>query len=149
MTERGNELLQSRSIPEFLWPEAISHMVWIKNRSPTKSHKYKKTLFELYEGRKPNLAIERIWGSWTYVTLSYKVRLKHNNNKLTSPRGWLGYFMGFNAESLARVWSNVEKKVFTVSEPNVNNREGLDDPHNEQVMNVRVPLPKISEDPEE
>ena len=56
ITERGQELLRAGALPEILWSEAIRHAVWIKNRSPTKSHKYEKTLFELAESLKPNLA---------------------------------------------------------------------------------------------
>lgn len=149
VVERGNELLRTGSIPKFLWVEAMTHTVWLKNRSPTKSHKYKKTPFELMKGMKPNLAIKRIWGSRTFVTKPQDKRLKDSDNKITSPRGWLGYFMGFDAEPRARIWNEKEKKVYAVSEPNINDSEGLDDSHKGQALNARLPPPDISSDPED
>lgn len=40
---RGDQILQSAEVPESLWPEAFLHAVWLKNRSPTRAHKSRKT----------------------------------------------------------------------------------------------------------
>ena len=39
----ADELLQASTIPEKLWPEAWKHVVWLKNRSPTRALKSRKT----------------------------------------------------------------------------------------------------------
>lgn len=149
ITERGNELLRTGKIPEYLWPEAMAHATWLKNRAPTKSHKYKRTPFELLHNIKPDLSKERVWGSRTYVTKPKEKREKDKDTKLQSQRGWLGYFMGLESESVARIWNESEKKVYRVAEPNVDDGQGLDDPHTDAALNVRVPPPQLPEDPED
>jgi hypothetical protein len=143
ITGRGEELLRTSSIPENLWPEAFAHAVWLKNRSPTKSHKYKKTPFELVEGRLPDLTLERIWGSRAYVTIPPEKRVK--DTKLQSPRGWLGYFVGRESETIYHIWHPEQKKVLRVSPARIEDGEGLDDRHDMGSLTDRVPLPEIEE----
>jgi len=69
ITNRAEEVLMAGTTPELLWPEALTHAAWLKNRSPTKSHKYEKTPFELFTGRKPCLAGERTWGTRACVII--------------------------------------------------------------------------------
>lgn len=151
IVERGNELLRSGSIPEVLWPEAMAHAVYIKNRAPTKSHKYKKTPFEAKFGMKPNFSKIKIWGSRTFVTRPHIVRQREGDNKIQSPRGWLGYFVGYDQEtdSVCRIWSDKDETVHRISEANINDGEGLDDPHPTDAMNVRAPIPSLPDDPDE
>ena len=40
---RTNELLHNTNLPEKLWPEAFHHAIWLKNRSPARAFKNKKT----------------------------------------------------------------------------------------------------------
>ena len=47
---RIQEFLRNSQVPERLWPEAVRHAVWSKNRLPTRVHKTGKTPFELMTG---------------------------------------------------------------------------------------------------
>lgn len=140
VTTRGEELLRSSSAPEILWNEAFKHAIWLKNRSPTKSHKYEKTPFELVEGRTPDLSRERIWGSRAYVTSPPEKRI--GEPKLHTPRGWLGYFVGCESESVYRIWHPEEKKVYRISVARIDDGQGLDDHHDEANHVDRVPIPQ-------
>ena len=103
ITLRGSEFLQNAKIPEKLWPEAIRHAVWLKNRTPTKAHKYKITPFEKVEGVTPALDRERIWGSRAFISLTEEERLAKRHSKLHGLRGLLGYFVGCESESIYRI----------------------------------------------
>ncbi|KAL8866017.1 MAG: hypothetical protein Q9174_006550, partial [Haloplaca sp. 1 TL-2023] len=52
----------------------------------------------------PSMARERVWGSRAYVTIPLEVRSAYHDNKLYSLRGWLGYFVGSESESVYRIW---------------------------------------------
>lgn len=113
IVERGYEMLRTTSIPKKLWPKAVKYAVWLKYRSPTKAHKYKKTPFEAVEGIKPDFSRDRIWGSRAYVTIPHKTRI--GDPKLHSPRVWLGYFIGCKSESIYRIWNPEKEKVIRIS----------------------------------
>ena len=70
VSEKGTNLLRISSIPENLWPEAMQHAVWLKNRTLARELRKKdaKTPFEALKGYKPAFSRERIWGSRAYVT---------------------------------------------------------------------------------
>ena len=89
ISEKGTKLLRISSIPENLWPEAIQHAVWLKNRTPARALRKKdaKTPYEALKGDKPTLKRERIWGSWAYVTYPLEFRTSAEMTKLHSPRG--------------------------------------------------------------
>ena len=149
--ERGEEMLRNSNIPESLWPEAFEQAVWLKNRSPTRALKNKKTPWESLESHKPDLSRERIWGSRAYVTRPPEVRAAGRDSKLTSPRGWLGYFVGCESESIYRIWEPEKKKVLRISVARIDDGEGLDDDHEDPNINQRVirepeMLESISED---
>ena len=125
ITERGKEMLRNSSIPESLWPEAIKYSVWLKNRSPAKALKNKKTPFEAIENLQPSLAREKIWGSRAYVIIPLETR--RGDTKLHSPRGWLGYFVGCESELIYRIWDLEKKRVLRISAARIDDGEGLDD----------------------
>ena len=74
--ERVRALLHASGQPKFLWGEAACHIVWLKNRTPTKVLEGL-TPYEVAFGRKPNLSKVREWGSEVYAR-------KERENKL----GW-------------------------------------------------------------
>ncbi len=135
ITERTTEMLRSTTVPEFLWPEALRHAVWLKNRSPTKAHKNKKTPFEALHGLLPDLTRERIWGSRAYVAVPTELR----GPKLHAPRGWLGYFVGCESEHIYRIWHPDEKKVKRISAARIDDEEGTDDTHDHPSITDRAP----------
>ena len=141
ITEKGIEMLRETSIPESLWPEAMRHSVWLKNRAPTRALKSKSTPFEALHKIKPSLSGERIWGSRAFVTFPPETH-RHGKPKLHTPRGWIGYFVGCESESIYHIYSEEKKKVFRVGAARIQDGVGLDDPHDGQSLLDRVPIPE-------
>lgn len=142
---RGTELLRSSRIPENLWPEAMQHAVWLKNRTPARALRKKdaKTPYEALKGEKPTLARERIWGSRAYVTYPAEFRSRAGMTKLHSPRGWVGYFVGCESEALYRIYSPEHHKVYRIGSSRVEDGEGLHDVHDSPCLEDRVPAEAI------
>ncbi|KFX96088.1 hypothetical protein V490_03519 [Pseudogymnoascus sp. VKM F-3557] len=122
---RAEEMMRVTTVPEFLWPEAFEHAVWLKNRSPTKALKNKVTPWEKLTSFRPNLSRERIWGSRAYVSVPDELRMR--NTKLAHPRGWLGYFVRCESESVYWIYNPALKKPVRVSAARIEDGEGLDD----------------------
>lgn len=116
-------MLRNCTAPERLWPEVWKHAVWLKNRSPTRALKNRKTPYELITIYPPNLQRERIWGSRAYVTTPPELR----GPKLHEPRGWFGYFMGCESESVYRIWNTVKNRIVRVLIARIDDGEGIDD----------------------
>lgn len=106
ISEKSNELLRGSSIPANLWPEAFTHAVWNKNRATARAllKKDKKTPWEALYGLQPSLERERIWGSRAYSAFPTEKRMPASMTKLHHPRGWLGYFVGCESESVYRIY---------------------------------------------
>jgi hypothetical protein len=49
-------MLIQNSLPKFLWPEAITYAVYLKNRSPTRALKVQITPYEAFWDKKPNIS---------------------------------------------------------------------------------------------
>ena len=145
ISEKGTELLRISSIPENLWPEAIQHAVWLKNRTPARALRKKdaKTPYEALRGDKPTLTRERIWGSRAYITYPQEFRKRAEMTKLHSPRGWLGYFVGCESEAIYHIYSSEKHKVYRIGVARVEDGEGLDDPHDAPCLEDRVPTPDV------
>lgn len=100
IAKRSEEMMRETSLPAFLWPEAVRQAVWLKNRSPAKAHRYKKTPWEALYALKPDLKREQIWGSRSYVTKAREMRMAAELTKLHTPRATVGYFVGSESESI-------------------------------------------------
>jgi len=146
ITERGTEMLRTTTMPEMLWPEAMRHAVWLKNRSPTKAHKFKMTPFEALEQIQPDFSRDKIWGSRAYVTVPPETRI--GDPKLHTPRGWLGYFVGCESESIYRIWNPDKEKVMRISVARIDEDEGLDDEHEYPSRSERIPIKEVQADAE-
>ena len=59
-------LLHVSRLLKFLWGEAACHVVWLKNRTPTKVLDGL-TLYKVTFGQKPDLSKVREWGSEVYA----------------------------------------------------------------------------------
>ena len=78
-------LLSASGLPASLWGEALKHMVWIRNRSPTKALDGM-TPYEAVYGEKPMLKGTREWGSLCWVTRkSSKIRDRAEEGR------WIGF----------------------------------------------------------
>lgn len=141
ITGRADEFLRNSNMPEILWPLAMEYAVFVKNRTPAKVHKYKKTPYEALEGRMPELHRLRVFGSRTYVT--YNKEKERDGPKLHKARGWVGYFVGFENESTYRIWDNEEKAIKLTPIANVEDDAGLDDPQAFPPITTSDPTPDL------
>jgi len=130
-TEKGEESLRNTNLPAKLWPEAVDHAIWLRNRAPTRALKNKMTPWERLTNAKPDMSRERVWGSRAYVTVTAEERLRRRHTKLTSPRAWLGYFVGCESESIYRIYNPETKIVQRISVARIEDNEGLQDEHDE------------------
>ncbi|KAK1459354.1 hypothetical protein CMEL01_02353 [Colletotrichum melonis] len=153
ITEKALEYIRQSSLPANLWPEAVKYAIWHKNRAPSRAlrrgyqnrtggvdnsssddqaPKTKKgpiTPWEALNRHKPDLSKDSIWGSRVYVTIPPETR---DRGKLHQPRGWVGYFVGLESESVFRIFSPDKHEVFRVAGARVQQGQGLDDPHEGQ-----------------
>lgn len=148
---RTTELLRTTKIPERLWPEAVRHAIWLKNRSLARAlrKKEKKTLQEALYNTRPNLERERIWGSRAYIAYSRGERIpaqKGRNQKLHSLRGWMGYYVGYKSELIYWIYSLEDYRVKQVGVARVDDSEGTEDPQDAPSLHDRVDIPEIEID---
>lgn len=85
-------MLHDQGLPKFLWGEAASTTVYVKNRSPHQALDFK-TLEEVFTGKKPNVSHFRIFGCSVYFHVP-----KEKRNKLEAS-GKKGIFVGYNENS--------------------------------------------------
>ncbi|SMR62528.1 unnamed protein product [Zymoseptoria tritici ST99CH_1E4] len=88
---RTQQSLRQVPLPETVALDAFEHAIWLKNRSPTRAMKNKKTSWEFTTGIKPDLSSEHIFGSRVHVNIPPERRRK----SLLNLRSWPGYFVGF------------------------------------------------------
>jgi hypothetical protein len=139
---RTEEAMRNVSLSETLWVEAFSHAIWIKNRSPSRALEGKITPWEAFYKLKPNLDVERIFGSRVYVTYPPE----HRQKTLLQPRGWIGYFVGFETEAVLRVWHPDKKRVVRITAPRVDDGQGQADDHDGETLSSRIPVGDITLD---
>ncbi|OAQ57917.1 integrase core domain-containing protein [Pochonia chlamydosporia 170] len=139
---RSEETMRNVSLSETLWVEAFAHAIWIKNRSPSRALEGKMTPWQALYKVEPNLAIERIFGSRVYVTYPPE----HRQKTLLQPRGWLGYFVGFETEAVLRIWHPDKKRVVRVTAPRVDDGQGQEDVHEGATLSDRNPVGHVSLD---
>ena len=75
LLERTRALLHASKLPKNLWGEAVTHVVWLKNRTPTRALPDGKTPYEMLYGKKPNLKNLHEWGTevWVHTTEGSKL----------------------------------------------------------------------------
>jgi transposase InsO family protein len=66
IVEMAKSMLKGKGLPNMFWAEAVATAVYLLNRSPTKAVK-KRTPYEAWSGRKPEVSHFRIFGSIAYV----------------------------------------------------------------------------------
>lgn len=144
--EKGIESLRVAALPEKLWVEAIERAVWIKNRTPSRAlkKKDKKTPYEALRSIQPDVSRESIWGSRVYVTLPHE----RQGRKLHDARGWIGYFVGFETESMYLVYDPSCDKVVRVgiASIRVDHGQGLEDRQNSPSLRDRVGDQSLSDE---
>jgi hypothetical protein len=88
--ERTRAFLHASGLPKFLWSEAISHVVWLKNRTTTRALPEGKTPYEMLYKTKPDLSRLFDWGApiWVHDATGSKL----------DARGVLGRWVGLDRD---------------------------------------------------
>jgi len=89
--EMARCLLLDANLPKTLWNHAVRTAAYTRNRCY--SQRIKKTPYELFHGKQPNISHMHIFGSKCYAYL-------HNQKKL-DPRSECGIFIGYDVKSPA------------------------------------------------
>lgn len=114
--ERSIAIMHSERIPLELWPHVVETVVYLKNRSPSRS--VKATPYEMLLGRKPSLQDLRVFGCAAYVLIRKGAR----KAKLAD-RAVLCVFLGYSETQKAwRFWNPSTRKLIV-------SRDALFDEH--------------------
>jgi hypothetical protein len=89
---------------ESLWAEVMDTIVYLTNRSPTKSVADGSTPYEAWTGKKPNLGHLRMIGCTAYIHIP-----KHKGK--LQPRSWKGQFIGYVSDNIYKIWDPERKQV--------------------------------------
>ena len=103
--EMAKAMLHDRSMPYYLWAEAVHTVVCILNRCPTRALG-DITPFEDYSGRKLGITLLKIFGSLCYVHVPAELRQK------LDAKSTKGVFVGYATyENGYRVFDPISKKL--------------------------------------
>ena len=102
--ERIRSIIAETGLPKALWAEIARTVVYLKNRSPTRSLK-DKTPYEALYGDKPDLSHLIAVGTKAMPHIP-----KSKNQKLDSRAGE-GIMVGYGGSNQYRIWSPVDNKV--------------------------------------
>ncbi|KAJ3702073.1 hypothetical protein LUZ61_005778 [Rhynchospora tenuis] len=94
LQELARTMLHEFAVPKFLWAEAVNTACHVVNRACIRS-KLKKTPFELWFGRTPNISYFRVFGSKCFV-LDETPKVTKFDAKSTT-----GIFVGYSSTSKA------------------------------------------------
>ena len=101
--EITRSLLIESGLPRFLWPEAMSHATWIKNRVPTQALNGISP-FEAIHGKAPDLSMLLPFGTHTWVKDIKAGKLDRRSKH--------GRFVGFDLDSRGyQIYFEAERRV--------------------------------------
>ena len=106
LLERTRALLHASKLPKNLWGEAITHVVWLKNRTPTRALPDGKTPYKMLYNKRPNLGHLKEWGCKVWVHSMEGLKL--------DGRSKVGKWVGFDEPSNAHRIFWPEKCSITV-----------------------------------
>jgi hypothetical protein len=112
--DKARTMRLDANLPWELWPEIVRAAVYLYNRTPRYSNKWKSryevffTTAAHYDGiatppRKPNHAHLKAYGCKTFALTSDTKRGKLHLQRL-DPRAWIGYLVGYQSSNIYRVW---------------------------------------------
>ncbi|CAH9088992.1 unnamed protein product [Cuscuta europaea] len=108
LKEDGRTILESVGLPKRFWAEAINTVCYTQNRSLI--HKtHKKTSYELWKERKPNVSHFHVFGSKCFILNNGKDYLKPFD-----PKSDEGIFLGYSTTSKA--FQILNKRTLVVEE---------------------------------
>ena len=90
LMESARTMMAQAGLPEKYWAEAVATAAYLRNRTPTGSLKQKKTPFEMWYGRKPDLSHLRVFGCMGYAYIPDATRQGKLSSKARKLR-FVGY----------------------------------------------------------
>lgn len=107
LVEKVRSMLCDSGVGKELWGPAIQTAAYLVNRSPASALGNRKTPYEVWEGRKPNVRNLRAFGADVHVHIP-----KERRKKLDA-KSWKGIFVGY-APCGYRVWDPKHKRIVVV-----------------------------------
>ena len=104
--EGARSILYNAKLPLGFWAEAVSTVVYLRNRSPASSLNGR-TPFELFNNRIPDVSNLRVFGSICYVHIPDGLRKK------LDPKSFKAIFVGYPSETKGYKVYNIESGKFT------------------------------------
>lgn len=104
LVEKTRSMLQDSGVSSELWGTAVQTAAFLANRSPASAIGEKKTPFEMWEGKKPNVEKLRVFGSKVFVHIPKELRKKLDG------KSWKGVFVGYSNNGY-RVWDPRRKQI--------------------------------------
>lgn len=103
LLEKARSMVQEAGLHS-MWGEAVLTAAYLCNRSPTSALKEKKTPYEIWYGRKPNIDKMRVFGSVAHTWVP-----KEKRNKL-DPKSEKNVMVGYTANGY-RIWDPRKRRV--------------------------------------
>ena len=67
LMESARSMMNHAGLPDRYWAEAVECAAYIRNRLPTSALTERKTPFEMWSGRKPNISHLKVFGCMAYA----------------------------------------------------------------------------------
>ncbi|KAE8706195.1 hypothetical protein F3Y22_tig00110403pilonHSYRG00175 [Hibiscus syriacus] len=115
--DMARRMLKSKKLPKEFWAEAVACVVYLSNRSLTRSV-WGKTPQEAWSGRKPGISHLRTFGSIAHVHVLDERRTKFDDKSESF------IFIGYDTNSKGYKLYNPDNKKFVISRDVVFNEEG-------------------------
>uniref|UniRef100_A0A1X7U0V5 Integrase catalytic domain-containing protein n=1 Tax=Amphimedon queenslandica TaxID=400682 RepID=A0A1X7U0V5_AMPQE len=74
LMESARAMMANAGLPQKYWAEAVSTAAYLKNKVPTRSVAEKKTPYEKWYGRKPNVSHLRVFSCMAYAYIPDVIR---------------------------------------------------------------------------
>lgn len=106
LVEKARAMLVDSGVSKEFWGQAVQTAAYLLNRSPTCAVQTKKTPFELWEDKKPDVSKLRVFGCSVFVHVPSQLRKKLDS------KSWRGIFLGYSPNGY-RVWDPVKRRIVT------------------------------------
>lgn len=147
ITEKARCMLHSSGLSTDLWAEATNTAVYILNRVYSKTALEKKTPYEMWHQKKPNMSHVRVFGSIAYAHVPSDERGKFD------PTGIRCIHVGYcETQKAFRLWDPVARRVRISRDVLFEEKTPfplVEDPDIESERVVRVPVVAEDSDPSE
>ena len=121
--DKARTMRLDANLPFEMWPEITRAAVYLHNRTPNYSNKWRSpyevffTFAALHNGiatasRKPNQAHLKAYGCKAFALSSDTLRSKSRLQRL-DPRAWIGYLVGYRSSNIYRIWVPSMAKVIS------------------------------------